>query len=318
MPYIDCMGERTNFVKLLPMFTTLAIALAFAVTPITVSAADFDDGLAAFNRKDYVTALKIWRPLADRGEARPQYDVGLLYFHGLGVERDVREAARWFRLAADQGYAPAQSYLGAIYRSGNGVEQDPFEARKWFARAAAQGDAFAQNWLGALSQLGQGGPINLVEAARWYRLAAEQGNSDGQTNLGYLYLQGQGLQTNRAEAERWFRKAAAQGNARATAALAELSKSTHPAPSTPRPPPRSIDPPNAPLASPDGGPLTVYAVFYCVSAIGIPSGDCDFVEGHWYGAALCKSVATTYNNGRATGPYVCMARRTEPAWQEVR
>lgn len=311
-------GERSGFVKQVRILTALLIVISSAATPTTVSASDFDDGLAAFNRRDYPTALKLWRPLAERGEARPQYDLGLLYFNGLGIDRDAREAARWFRLAADQGYAAAQSYLGAMYRSGNGVEQDASEARKWFTRAATQGDAFAQNALGTLNQLGQGGPINLVEAVKWYRLAAEQGNSDGQTNLGYLYLQGQGLRTDRAEAERWFKKAATQGNARATTALVEMSKATQPVPSLQGATPRSIDPLNAPLASPDGGPVTVYAVFYCVSAVGVPSGECDFVEGHWYGVASCKSVAATYNKGKSNGPYVCMSRRIEPIWQEAR
>jgi TPR repeat protein len=63
----------------------------------------------AFNRKDYVSALSIVRPLADQGNAIAQSNLGLMYETGQGVPQDYTEAARLYRLAADQGFAGAQS-----------------------------------------------------------------------------------------------------------------------------------------------------------------------------------------------------------------
>jgi len=59
-----------------------------------------------------------------------------MYYTGLGVPQDDRQAAHWFRMAAAQGHRPAQFYLGTLYAEGQGVEPDPVEALKWVTLAA--------------------------------------------------------------------------------------------------------------------------------------------------------------------------------------
>src|SRR5262245_16154132 len=78
------------------------------------SAGPFEDGLAAYQR-DFATALKLWRPLAERGNAQAQNQVGDMYYDGKGVTQDYSEAVKWYRKAADQGNAPAQNALGFMY-----------------------------------------------------------------------------------------------------------------------------------------------------------------------------------------------------------
>ena len=51
-----------------------------------------------------------------------------------------RSAAQWFRKAADHGIADGQFNLGILYFRGVGVEQSLVESYKWFSLAAAQGD----------------------------------------------------------------------------------------------------------------------------------------------------------------------------------
>lgn len=96
----------------------------------------------AAKRKDYATALRIWKPLADRGSAEAQTNVGILYEHGHGVLQDDREAIRFYRLAAEQGYPGAQSNLGFIYLNAKGVSQDNVRAYMWFNLAASAKDVF--------------------------------------------------------------------------------------------------------------------------------------------------------------------------------
>ena len=86
--------------------------------PLLVAGADFDAGLAAYERDDYATALREWRPLAEQGDADAQFGLGLMYHDGDGVPQDGAEAVRWFRLAAGQGDAHAQLFLGQMYRDG--------------------------------------------------------------------------------------------------------------------------------------------------------------------------------------------------------
>ena len=64
--------------------------------------AGYIEGMAAFERGDYETALRELRPLAEQGDASAQFNLGFMYGTGQGVSQDYAEAARWFRLAAEQ------------------------------------------------------------------------------------------------------------------------------------------------------------------------------------------------------------------------
>ena len=55
---------------------------------------------------------------ANQGDAAAQYNLGVCYYNGEGVTKDIKEAARLFKLAADQGDARAQCYLGVCYEYG--------------------------------------------------------------------------------------------------------------------------------------------------------------------------------------------------------
>jgi len=121
------------------LFPTL---LAFAVLMSTVPAlADFQAGLDAYQKGDYVGAAKEWRQLAEQGSAEAQYNMGLLYLDGHGVPQSVAEAATWFRRAAEQDYTQAQHNLGAMYGTGQGVKRDYVQAYKWLNICAAKGNA---------------------------------------------------------------------------------------------------------------------------------------------------------------------------------
>jgi TPR repeat protein len=121
------------------LFPTL---LASIVLIATVPAfADFQTGLDAYQKGDYVGAAKEWRPLAEEGSAVAQYNLGLLYLDGHGVPQSTVEAANWFRRAAEQDYTQAQHNLGAMYGSGQGVKRDFVQAYKWLNLCAAKGNA---------------------------------------------------------------------------------------------------------------------------------------------------------------------------------
>ena len=134
--------------------------------------AGFDEGLAAYQRKDYAVALKAWRPLAAQGNARAQFNLGVMYAKGRGVPQDDKEVVRWFRLAADQGDADAQNNLGFMYDKGQGVPQDYKEAVRWFRLAADQGHAWAQYNLGVMYVKGHGVASDRVAAYALFNLSA--------------------------------------------------------------------------------------------------------------------------------------------------
>jgi len=104
-----------------------------------VTYADYQAGEDALVRGDYETALKEWRPLAEKGNAKAQVSLGIMYSQGQGVPQDYVEAVKWVRLAAEQGSAGAQYNLGRMYFEGLGVPQDWILALMWTNLAAAQG-----------------------------------------------------------------------------------------------------------------------------------------------------------------------------------
>jgi uncharacterized protein len=109
-------------------------------TPVYSNLADpFQQGVAAWNRGDYATALQLFRPLAERGNIRAQALLGFSYASGSGVPQDYAEAAKWYQRAADTGDDIAQYNIGIMHQNGQGVPQDLVRAYMWLDLAAMRG-----------------------------------------------------------------------------------------------------------------------------------------------------------------------------------
>ncbi len=84
---------------------------------------------------DYGSAYSIWLPLAMQGDARAQFNLGLMYHSGLFVARDEARALYWYHKAAANGIREAQEYLVMGYSEGwFGLQRDERQARYWEAR----------------------------------------------------------------------------------------------------------------------------------------------------------------------------------------
>jgi hypothetical protein len=152
MKQIDSSLVNASARVLLPLLFCASLALV-----LPSAHAGFDEAAAAFAAGDYAKALQVTRPLAEKGDPRSQYGMGVLYENGFGVTKDLKLAAAWYLKSARQGNTDAQYNLGAMYEHGVGM------------------------------------PVNYPEAARWYRPAAEQGDIDALSNLGVLYQGGKGV-----------------------------------------------------------------------------------------------------------------------------
>jgi hypothetical protein len=160
---------------------TLKHALAATILVLSfaapVTADPLEDAKAAYQRRDYATALRLWRPLAEHGDANAQLKIGHMYAHGEGVPQDFVEGVRWYRRAAEQGHASAQDSLGFSYYRGEGVPQNYSEAAKWLRLAADQGLGNSQNKLGLMYENGEGVPQDYILAHMWFNLAMAQGDT---------------------------------------------------------------------------------------------------------------------------------------------
>ena len=80
----------------------------------------------------YARALRLWSPLAERGDVNAQYALGLMYDNGMGVAVNKAEAARWYRMAADRGYGSAMLNLGRVIVQISRGRTGLVPAYKWF------------------------------------------------------------------------------------------------------------------------------------------------------------------------------------------
>jgi hypothetical protein len=153
----------------------MALAVAMLLMNLTVAVPTFagpvEDGATAILNKDYATAMRLLRPLAERGDAGAQWLVGGMYDEGQGVQQNSGQAAVWYRKAAEQSDGAAQLDLGVKYLLGDGVPKNYSEAMKWTLMAAKQGKASAQIQMGTIYKHGYGVPQNYILAYMWFDVA---------------------------------------------------------------------------------------------------------------------------------------------------
>lgn len=161
----------------------------FGATSILISsvaAAGLQEGMDALGRGDYAAALKEFQVAADAGEDAAEYNLGLMYEKGLGVEQDHAAALRWYRRGAQKGYAPSWYSLGLMYLNGHGVEQNPEEAKELLRKSAQKGYAPAQFSLGLVHERAE----DQAAAKKWYQQAADLRFSPAMMRLGLMELTG--------------------------------------------------------------------------------------------------------------------------------
>ena len=107
-----------------------AIALGLAAP---LAARDFETGMAAYERGDYAAAICEWNLLAAYGDIAAQYNLGIIYGNGHGVEIDDVAAAAWFRRAAEQGDETAIRGLRVVvgFMSSSEISEAHKLARDW-------------------------------------------------------------------------------------------------------------------------------------------------------------------------------------------
>ena len=119
------------------------IALSALIVLFTMTACEDRRADKAYIRGDYDSAVRDLQFLAQGGEARAQYDLGVLYDKGQGVPQSDAQALQWYERAAEQGEPRAQYNLGLMHLNGQGVAPDMIKAYFWTSLSASHGDRHA-------------------------------------------------------------------------------------------------------------------------------------------------------------------------------
>lgn len=130
------------------VITTLFCTVIFIGSGCSIS--DYDKGFDAAEKKDYISAFKLWLPLAEQGEARAQSKIATMYQLGYGVRKDIEKAVYWHTKACEQGNRLSEFLLGELYDNGHGVPQDHDKAVELITKSAAQGLRQAIDYLNSI------------------------------------------------------------------------------------------------------------------------------------------------------------------------
>ncbi|NQT27962.1 sel1 repeat family protein [candidate division KSB1 bacterium] len=208
------------------------LILLICLTSLPSSGSDFHAGIEAYNQMQYEKAWEILGPLAEKGDAKAQLWVGILYLMGKGVPVNFSLGYKWLLRAESVYYTETGRLIEWV--ESRMTEEDIASIRifayddladdhniSWLCQAAMDGDADAQYHIGKIFSNPKWKP-DYLRAAVWFGRAADQGHVDAQFWLGLLYDAGLGLTENNRAARCWYKIAADQGHKDALVMLGSI------------------------------------------------------------------------------------------------
>ncbi len=160
----------------------LVAALLAGLLSAPLAAQSVKAGIEAWQQADYAAAVAIWRPLAERGDADAQFNLGQAYRLGRGVPISLSVAKTWFERAANSGHADARTTLGLLLFQ-NGEQP---QGLKWLKQAAEQGEARALLVYGTALYNGDGVTQDRLLGYAYVSRAAAEGLSPAKDTLAQL------------------------------------------------------------------------------------------------------------------------------------
>ena len=149
-------------------------------------------------------------------------EMGNLYFHGHGVEKDYKKAIVYYKKSKT---SYGLCLIGLVYTQG--TEKNYKKAKKYYEKASLLSNSAALNNLGLLYDGGLGVKQDYLKAKEFFEKSAELNNSSGLNNLGVLYSKGQGVEKDYIKAKKYFEESSSLGNSFAFANLGDLYYSGH-------------------------------------------------------------------------------------------
>jgi uncharacterized protein len=188
-------------------FRTCVCALVLVISFVPLSVAQFRP--TEEWRSESALPLETLQEKALAGDADAQNELGIRYYQGDGVPKDIDEAERWYRLAVKQNNVAAINNLGLLTSKEKGVEEYPVAAALYH-KAALLGSAVGQYNLGLMYRYGYGVKRVYETAARWIKISANAGYAPAQIAIAHMYRRGMGVPRDMDKALKWYELAALQ------------------------------------------------------------------------------------------------------------
>lgn len=132
-------------------------------------------GIKHFKIENYEYAIKSFKKGALLSNIKCINRIGWMYFDGMGVDKDINEAKKWWLKSVELKSGDAMNNIGLLHRSGLGLRQNFRLAMRWFKRGAELKDAYCMYNIGEMYEMGQGMASDLQAAQNWYKRSAKLG-----------------------------------------------------------------------------------------------------------------------------------------------
>ncbi len=181
-------------------------------------------GAVLLDRGNSSEGLRALQHSVDMGSSEGAQRLAVIFAEGLaGTPRNDSRAAELFGKAAIAGNQRAQLNLGILYFRGQGVARDLVQARAWLEKAAIGDDPFALYALGRVMEISEGAAVaDFTRAADLYRRAAEKGHPLAALRYGLALADGIGVRRDPAAAQKWITYAEKNGVPEAALAMGDL------------------------------------------------------------------------------------------------
>jgi TPR repeat protein len=207
-----------NKITRTPLSCVATHILFFAICVLahtTLYAGGLEDGVSAYDDKDYDRAVMLLSPLALQGVAQAQHLVGKMSYYGYGLPKDLKSAAEWWLKAANQNWPDSVYNMGFVYEKGKGVEKDYQKALDWYLKAERLGVDDAAYKLGLFYDKGMGVEVDHEKAAAFLNKGVEYGHAPSMKAWGDRYVYGTGVAENPVKAYYWYQRAVSAGHKKA-------------------------------------------------------------------------------------------------------
>ena len=124
--------------KLAGLALVATLCAGFTLGLTAPASAGWDEGVVAYDRGDFATANREWRPLAKQGMAEAQYNLGVMYSYGRGVPQDYVQAHMWYNIAASR-FTPGAD-------RDNAVENRDIVAERMTPAQISEAQKLAREW----------------------------------------------------------------------------------------------------------------------------------------------------------------------------
>jgi uncharacterized protein len=178
--------------------------LLFLLVHSVAQANTLDEAKLKVQQKDFAGARAIYLDLANAGDAKACFNLGLMYHDGDGVTQNMEEAVNWYKKSAQLNYKDAQYTLASLVFNREIQSISYANAVQYYQQAAELGHIKSQLNLGMLYYRGDVITQDLNAAIKWLRLAASNNNSEAQGYVAHLYLQGIGVEQDIVKAAMWL------------------------------------------------------------------------------------------------------------------